>query len=211
MSNAHLFLDTNVFIGYCHPRSMREEANNCQRVMECDNPKHICEIVDSELERFIRRSKQLYIDLQAHLSQGNPIETFPLFQIPESLRGHFRDVVRFAQDQPRAIPTALRNLGSYVDAKLFIAKNRIEQPVIENIQDKTHAIELELRCDDGFHPPDSDIINNFIRWVPSVESAKYITNDGGIIRNIPTIEAYIEDNVPRTCSVELIPLDRFNN
>jgi len=127
---ADFFLDTCVFFAYAYPH---ENWNReCVHFFESNYRRFTGQRVKSEINKRLRKRRQLYIDLAAHLDRGgNPDEFIASPKMNPNDRQHFESQLSILRGKPKAdVLTYLRDKDRITRKGISEAFRRIQRPLI---------------------------------------------------------------------------------
>ena len=127
---ADFFLDTCVFFAYAYPQ---EDWNmKCVQFFENNYRRFTGQRVKSEINRRLRKRRQLYIDLAAHLDRGgSPEEFIASTEMNPNDRRHFESQLSIVGEKPKAdVLTYLREKDRLTRRGILEAFRRVQRPLI---------------------------------------------------------------------------------
>jgi len=127
---ADFFLDTCVFFAYAYPH---EDWNmKCVQFFENNYRRFTGQRVRSEINRRLRKRRQLYIDLAAHLDRGrSPNEFIANTEMNPNDRRHFESQLSILTGKPKVdVLTYLREKDRVTRRGILEAFRRVQRPLI---------------------------------------------------------------------------------
>lgn len=178
---AHFFLDTCVFFAYAYPR---EKWNTkCVHFFESNYRRFTGERVRSEINNRLRKRRQLYIDLAAHLDRGgNPDEFIASPKMNANDRRHFESQLSILRGKPKAdVLTYLRDKDRVTRKGMSEAFCRIQRPLITMSYDPLCENIVEVLIENR---SDAQILVDALVWSEKRSVSTFVTLDWvDIIKN----------------------------
>lgn len=191
MDDRPLFLDTNVYMSYAINGNLERFHSECCTIFSAPNPRHTSHTVKQELNKKKRNRRTLYRDVLQHALSKKPAESFSPSSGNEADKAHGIKVLQ-VYNKGQMDMEFLRTLHAMLERGIMDALNiKTCQPLIERSPDAVMKDDLRFIMD--IHPPDNEVLADFIDWGMPSSGACFITCDGGIDKKKDKIRSYIQD------------------
>jgi hypothetical protein len=190
MALHHLFLDSNVFIGYAIDSEYIEPHHSVCEYLFCTSNcrKYTSSTVEEELKKKIRDRNRLYSQLLAFIisndiSQFNP----PISNDNDIL--HIKAIKQGAANGKFDL-YYVRTLGALLTRGIHDGLSRVDPPFVHRTSDEGMVDVLEAI---GLHYPDSQIVADYCSWISARENGSLVTADRVIYESRVGIFEYLEN------------------
>jgi hypothetical protein len=192
MDTRPLFLDTNVYMSYAINDQIEKFHSQCCTVFDAPNSRHTSFTVKQELEKKIRNRRTLYREVLQHTISKKSPESFSPSSGNEADKAHGMKVLQ-VYEKGSLDMEYLRTLHTLLERGILDAlANRTTKPLVERSTDAVMKDDFRFIMD--IHPPDNEVLADFVDWSMPTQGACFITCDGGIDKKKDKIKEYIRDN-----------------